>query len=134
MSMRMVICPRCGLLYAPRIPPRAQLERAYAASGYDSTEEAHYAAASYAEAIRHRLGTVPEPRNALEIGTGNGALLGHLRVMGFTELVGLEPSIAAVGAAHPDLQPLIRVESFDPARLPRAHFSLVIANQTIEHV
>jgi SAM-dependent methyltransferase len=134
MRLRLVICPSCELLYAPRIPDRERLARAYEATGYEGAEEAGYAAASYAEAIRRRLRDFPEARSALEIGTGNGALLKHLRALGFAQAIGIEPSIEAVRAAEPEVAPLIRVESFDPARLPIAEFSLVIANQTLEHV
>jgi SAM-dependent methyltransferase len=134
MSLAMVVCPRCELLYAPRIPRHERLEREYAETGYDGAEEAGFAAASYAKALRGRLAEMPDRQSVLEIGTGNGALLGHLRAMEFAEVIGIEPSIAAAHDAAPEIRPLIRVESFDATRLPSAHFSLVIANQTIEHV
>jgi SAM-dependent methyltransferase len=134
MSLAMVVCPRCELLYAPRIPRRERLDREYADTGYDGAEEARFAAANYAEALRGRLADLPDRQSVLEIGTGNGALLGHLSTMGFAEVIGIEPSIAAADEAAPEMRPLIRVESFDATRLPSTHFSLVIANQTIEHV
>ena len=135
MTLRMVICPGCGLLYAPRVPPTSELAQAYADTEYDSPTEARHAAASYAEALRGRFGGLPGDRGAaLEIGTGNGALLGHLRAMGFTEVTGIEPSRAAADSAAPAVRPMIRVESFDGASLPRAHYSLIVANQTLEHV
>jgi SAM-dependent methyltransferase len=121
-------------LYAPQVPSTGYLERAYADTGFDGAGEARYAAASYAEALRARLAELPDRQSALEIGTGNGALLAHLRAMGFAEVLGLEPSIAAVRDAAPETRPLIRLGSFDPSALPASHFSLVVANQTIEHV
>jgi SAM-dependent methyltransferase len=139
MSLRMVVCPCCELLYAPRVPARHVLADAYAAAGYDSDAEARYAAASYAEALRGRLELLPDRASVLEIGAGNGALLEHLRALGFEQLVGIEPSRAAAQSAVPEVRALIRVESFDPTHLPsehlpRAHFTLIIANQTLEHV
>jgi len=134
MTLRMVVCPRCELLYAPRIPQRERLEQEYAETAYDGAEEGRFAAASYAQALRRRLDAIPAPRTALEIGSGDGAFLGELRSLGFVELVGIEPSLAAVRAALPDIRSCIRVESFEAARLPTAHFSLIVANQTIEHV
>jgi SAM-dependent methyltransferase len=134
MSLRMVVCPTCELLYAPRIPSAAFLARAYADTGYDSDAEARYAAASYAEALAGCMGRLPDRASALEVGAGNGALLLHLRALGFERLIGIEPSRDAAQSAAPDLRDLIRVESFDPARLPKAHFSLIIANQTLEHI
>jgi SAM-dependent methyltransferase len=44
------------------------------------------------------------------------------------------PSRAAAQAAAPAVRPWIRIESFDAARFPAAHFTLIIANQTLEHV
>lgn len=134
MSLRMVICPQCDLLYAPRVPAREALARAYAESDYDSGTEAECAADSYAAALRERLGRLGADGAALEIGTGNGALLGHLRAMGFTEVTGIEPSRAAADCASPEVRRLIRVEPFDPELLAQAHYALVIANQTLEHV
>jgi SAM-dependent methyltransferase len=116
------------------VPPPEELERAYAGAGFDGAGEARHAAASYAEALRARLTELPDRQSALEIGTGNGALLVHLRAMGFAEVIGIEPSIAAVRDAASETRPLIRVGSFDPSGLPASHFSLLIANQTIEHV
>ena len=134
MSLRMVVCPVCDLLYAPHVPSADFLANAYADTGYDSSAEADYAAADYAAALSSSLGQLPDRASALEIGAGNGALLAHLRALGFGELVGVEPSRKAAESTAADLRALIRVESFDPGRLPPAHFTLVIANQTLEHV
>jgi SAM-dependent methyltransferase len=137
-NLRLVVCPGCDLLYAPCVPPRTFLASAYAGASYDSDTEARCAAASYAAAIAARLPRLALRDSALEIGTGNGALLEALDEMGFAEVVGFEPSAAAVAAAPPATRARIRVAPFDPcalpADLPRGHFSLLIANQTLEHV
>ena len=134
MSLRMVVCPGCELLYAPRVPSSSFLAGAYAETEYDSDAEARYAAASYAESLHGLLERLPDRDSALEIGAGNGSFLAHLRQMGFAQVTGIEPSRNAANAATPDLRPLIRIESFDAAKLPHAHFSLIVANQTLEHV
>ena len=134
MRLRMVVCPGCDLLYAPRIPSSSFLEGAYAETEYDSDMEAQYAAASYAESLRSLLERLPDRDNALEIGSGNGALLAHLRQMGFASVTGIEPSAHAANAAPPELRDSIRVESFDAAKLSHLRFSLVITNQTLEHI
>jgi hypothetical protein len=72
MSLRMVVCPGCDLLYAPRVPSRSFLDNAYAETEYDSDLEARYAAASYAESLRGLLERLPDRDSALEIGSGNG--------------------------------------------------------------
>jgi SAM-dependent methyltransferase len=134
MNLRMVVCPACDLLYAPRVPSADFLAGAYANTGYDSNDEAGHAAATYAEALRHWLDRLPDHASVLEIGTGNGALLAHLRALGFEQVLGIEPSREAAQSAPYDLRPLIRVESFDATRLPAAHFTLIIANQLLEHI
>ena len=134
MRLTMVVCPSCDLLYAPRVPPPEFLAHAYAEAGYDTDAEARHAADSYADALRGRLDTLPDRASALEIGAGNGAFLERLRALGFSELVGIEPSREAARSAPADLRPSIRIECFDPGSLPAAHFTLVIVNQTIEHV
>ncbi|MGA2399387.1 MAG: class I SAM-dependent methyltransferase [Steroidobacteraceae bacterium] len=134
MRLRMVVCPTCDLLYAPRVPRPESLARAYAEAGYDTDAEARHAADSYAGALRGRLDSLPDRASALEIGAGNGALLERLRTLGFAELVGIEPSREAARSAPAALRSSIRIECFDPGSLPAAYFTLVIVNQTIEHV
>src|SRR5579883_762809 len=136
--LRMVVCPVCDLLYAPAAPPAQFLAQAYERADYGSDGEARHAAASYARAIAARLEGLPRPLRALEIGTGNGALLELLSALGFEEVLGFEPSAAAAACASPEVRSRIRVEPFDASRaaavLPPGHFSIVIANQTLEHV
>lgn len=134
MSLRMVVCPGCDLLYAPRIPSSSFLADAYSETEYDSNAEACYAAVSYAESLRALLARLPDLDSALEIGAGNGSFLTQLRQLGFAELTGIEPSGKAANAAAPDVRSLIRIETFDASKLPCAHFSLIVVNQTMEHV
>jgi SAM-dependent methyltransferase len=134
MRLKLVVCPSCDLLYAPQVPSADSLGQAYANAGYDTDAEARHAADNYADALRSRLDALPDRVSALEIGAGNGALLERLRTLGFTELVGIEPSREAAGSASDEIRHSIRVESFDPGSLPTAHFTLVVVNQTIEHV
>lgn len=137
-SLRLVVCPTCALLYAPAAPPAAFLARAYGEAAFEGEEEARCASESYTAAIRARLDRLPRPLRALDIGCGNGALLAALVALGFEEVVGFEPSAAAAAAAAPELRRRIRVAPFDPrsvgAELPRGSFALVVANQTLEHV
>ena len=134
MSLRMVVCQSCELLYAPRIPSAAFLARAYGDTGYDSDAEGKFAAASYAAALRGYIERLPNRLSALNIGAGNGAFLAELRSFGFSDLIGIEPSSDAAKAAPADLRPLIRVETFDPTHLTEGHFSLIVANQLLEHI
>ena len=135
MNLRLVQCPACDLLYAPRIPSIEFLRSAYRSAGYDSEEEARFAAESYARAVdEYILPRLPDRSGALEVGAGNGAFLARLRAAGFDNVVGVEPSAEAVNAASPDVKPLLRLETFDAARHAAASYSVVAAFQTLEHI
>ncbi len=132
MSLRMVVCPGCDLLYAPRVPSAEYLAARLCRDGLRQRRRS--ALRGGRATPRHcapRLGRAARPESALEIGTGNGALLAHLRALGFAEVLGIEPSLAAVGFGG------ARCAAADPRRelrseraCPQSHFSLIIANQT----
>ena len=116
MNLRMVVCPRCELLYAPRVPEssgaRPGLCRHRATTAPRRRE---FAAASYAQALRRTARRTAGSRGALDIGAGNGALLEHLGALGFAEVVGVEPSIGRRRTRRPRrFGRMIRVERFDP--------------------
>lgn len=134
MSHHMVRCPACDLVYADVPPDEQSLADAYHAAAYDSSEEAEDAAAAYAEAVEPLLAPLPQRAAALEIGTGTGVFLEHLRRAGFSALLGVEPSLAALEAAAPHrrawLQPgVFREQDFEPAS-----FDLICCFMTMEHV
>lgn len=134
MRLRLVQCPVCDLAYASPIPSRDALARAYDNAAFDSAEEARYAAATYAHELRDVIARLPERCGALDIGTGEGAFLGQLQKLGFTEIGGVEPSRAPIEAAALDVQPLIEHGVFRPDIREPESLSLVTCFQTIEHV
>lgn len=134
MNLRMVRCPCCELLYAPDVPNDEFLATAYRDTGYESAEEAEFAAESYAAGLARVIGHVPDRDAALEIGSGNGAFLSHLKAAGFRRVVGIEPSVQAVASAPVDVRGWIRLEPFDAARHQPGEYSLVVAFQTLEHI
>ena len=98
MCHQMVHCPACDLVYVDSPPAVEVLAEAYHVAEYDSTEEANDAARAYARAITPVLRQLTRREVALEIGTGTGVFLEHLAAAGFRELVGVEPSTAAIAA------------------------------------
>jgi SAM-dependent methyltransferase len=129
MSHRLVMCPACDLVYVEEPPADDELARAYHTADYDSADEANDAASAYISAIRPVLGKLSRKDAALEIGTGTGIFLEHLSRAGFTTLVGVEPSAAAVAAAPPDRRAWITTGMFDEAA-----FDLICCFMTMEHV
>jgi SAM-dependent methyltransferase len=134
MHLRLLECPTCSVLYAsPALAPEF-LAEAYKEAAYDSSEEARFAAASYAARLPSILEALGERDVALEIGAGNGAFLRYLRDAGFRQVIGIEPSSDAADAADEDIRPLIRVGVFRPLEFQEESIGLVGCFQTIEHV
>ena len=70
----------------------------------------------------------------MEIGTGTGIFLEHLAGAGFAELIGVEPSSAAIAAAPPHRRSWIREAIFDERDFAPASFDLICCFMTMEHV
>ena len=84
MSLELVRCLDCSLVYAPYPESSARLAELYAEADYDSSDEADAAAATYARELAKLPGFDRVPReSACDIGAGNGALLTHFAEMGF---------------------------------------------------
>ena len=134
MCHRLVQCPNCDLVYADQPPDEGELAHAYHAANYDSSEEANDAAAAYIKAIQPTLGMLARHQSALEIGAGNGIFLEHLSREGFTELVGIEPSPAAIADAPEYRRAWIREGMFEEINFVPASFDLICCFMTMEHV
>jgi SAM-dependent methyltransferase len=135
MHLTLVECPGCHLLYASPALTDSFLANAYGEASYDSPEEAQYAARTYAaELPRIMKRGFPVSGTALEVGSGNGAFLPYLQKAGFVSVIGVEPSLAAVNQAAPDVRPLIRLGMFNPDDFAAGSLSLFACFQTIEHV
>lgn len=134
MCYRLVQCPGCDLVYADQPPGDDELARAYHVASYDSSEEASEAAASYSCAILPALRALARRQSALEIGAGTGIFLECLSREGFTELVGVEPSSAAIAAAPEYRQAWIREGMFEEKDFAPESFDLICCFMTMEHV
>jgi SAM-dependent methyltransferase len=134
MNLNLVQCLKCDLVYADEPPSQDDLARAYHVADYDSAEEADDAAATYMRAMQPLLNALPRRESALEIGTGAGALLEHLAQQGFTELVGVEPSAAAIAAAPRHRRAWICEGVFEEQNFTPESFDLICCFMTMEHV
>jgi SAM-dependent methyltransferase len=134
MNLELVQCQNCDLVYANDPPTRDDLARAYHVADYDSAAEADDAASAYIRAMRRVLEALPHRESALEIGTGTGVLLEHLAQQGFTKLVGVEPSAAAIAAAPQHRRSWIREGVFEEQDFDAESFDLVCCFMTMEHV
>ena len=134
MCHQLVQCTNCGLVYADQPPGEDELAHAYHVAEYDSSEEANDAAASYVRAIKPTLAALARRQSALEIGTGTGIFLECLSREGFTKLVGVEPSSAAIAAAPEYRRAWIREGMFDEKDFAPESFDLICCFMTMEHV
>jgi 2-polyprenyl-3-methyl-5-hydroxy-6-metoxy-1,4-benzoquinol methylase len=134
MRLRLVRCESCGLVYAPTLPSPGQLHCAYAEASYDSSEEAHCAARTYARILASHLEKEHLRGAAVDIGAGNGALLPLLRQLGFATVVGIEPSRAAIAAAPREYLAHMREGMFAPEMIADIKPSLIVSCMTLEHV
>lgn len=134
MHHRLVVCDRCDLLYASPAPTPESLVEAYEQADYDSAEESRYASATYGNLLMEMVGRAAVATPALDIGTGDGAFLAALAALGIDDATGVEPSLAPVASAPPDVRGKIRAGAFRVEDFPPGHFGLVTSFQTLEHV
>jgi SAM-dependent methyltransferase len=134
MSYRLLRCATCCTVYAAAAPSSEALAAAYSKAGYDSAEEAILAADTYEAVLRPVTVRLPQRARAFEIGTGTGVFLERLRAAGFADVVGVEPSKAAIEAAEAKIRPFIREGIFAGKEFPRESFDLICCFQTLEHV
>jgi SAM-dependent methyltransferase len=134
MHLSLVECPACELLYASPALTADFLAGAYEEASYDSTEEAQYAARTYAGELPRIVERIEELGTALEVGSGNGAFLAYLQGAGFRTVIGVEPSVAAAEKASAEVRGLIRLGMFDAKDFAQGSLSLFACFQTIEHV
>lgn len=134
MSHRLVRCSTCDLIFVSHPPEQSELADAYHVSEYDTSEEANDAAQSYIKAIQPILSKLKTKVKVLEIGSGTGIFLELLKADGFKELIGVEPSSAAIAAAPEYRRKWLREEMFDESAFEPASFDLICCFMTMEHV
>jgi SAM-dependent methyltransferase len=134
MCHRLVRCLNCELIYASNPPLQDDLAHAYHIAEYDSSEEANAAALSYMKAISPILSKLETKVSALEIGAGTGVFLEFLKNDGFKEVIGVEPSAAAIFAAPESRRKWLQMGIFEDSVFEPEKFDLICCFMTMEHV
>lgn len=134
MAHRLVQCPLCDLVYANQPPSEDELARAYHVADYNSAEEAGDAATAYMQAMQPTLHKLVPKHAALEIGTGTGVLLEELNRAGFDDVMGIEPSVAAIAVAPEHRKAWIREGIFVEGDFRPESLDLICCFMTMEHV
>jgi 2-polyprenyl-3-methyl-5-hydroxy-6-metoxy-1,4-benzoquinol methylase len=134
MHSRMVECNSCGMLYANPVLRPEILAGAYKDASFESGAESWLAAVTYRTLLEPHLTALPSRRSALDIGAGDGAFVEELLALGFTEVIGVEPSIAPIEAAKPAIRGYLKCGIFAADQFAAASLDLITCFQVIEHV
>ncbi len=134
MCLRLTRCKDCDLVYAPTPPTYDALLTAYSEAAFDSGIEAKAAALSYSKALIPYINNLTGRSAAVDVGAGSGPLLPWLCEQGFSEVIGIEPSRAAIDAAPLSVKPMLREGMFKPAMLADVKPSLICSFMTLEHL
>lgn len=134
MCLRLVRCTTCDLVYAPSPPTGDFLHAAYADADFDSAPEASAAARTYAGVLAPYVQGLAGRHAAVDVGAGSGPLLPWLQEQGFSPVIGIEPSRAAIDAASPAVRQLLREGVFSADMLEGESPSLICSFMTLEHL
>jgi SAM-dependent methyltransferase len=134
MCHEMVRCKKCDLVYVSKPPDIDKLEMAYHDANFDSATEAHDAAATYCANIQSTLKEIGLNAKILEIGSGSGDFLLSLKNIGYKNIVGIEPSLAAIDAANKDIKKNLIHGVFNKNNFDSSQFDLICCFMTLEHV
>lgn len=134
MCHRLVRCESCNLVYAVSPPSKSFLSSAYETASYDSTEEAQCAADTYASYLKKYIEKSGVRHGAADIGAGSGPFLPWLVSVGYSPVIGVEPSRAAVQAAPDSVRSMLKIGMFEPEMLSAEKVGLVCSFMTLEHI
>jgi 2-polyprenyl-3-methyl-5-hydroxy-6-metoxy-1,4-benzoquinol methylase len=134
MNHRLVRCKACDLVYVSNPPGQDELAVAYHQADYDSSQVADDAAISYIRALEPVFSRLKYKTTALEIGAGTGVLLDHLQSKGFSDLIGVEPSTAAIEAAPAHRKKWLKEGIFHENEFKPNSIDLICCFMTMEHV
>jgi SAM-dependent methyltransferase len=132
---RILRCATCSLVFSSPVLSQKRLQELYGESTITYTKEIANITRSYARHLQPYINSIPNRATALEIGCGSGFFLEWLKTIGFCNLIGFEPSAAAVSDAPGWLRPNIRQiffeqdESFKPGSV-----DLICSFQTLDHL
>jgi SAM-dependent methyltransferase len=134
MCLRLVKCNICDLVYAPEPPSQSFLHKVYGDADYDSGDEAIYAARTYAKELSKYIQLSPNRNVAIDVGAGSGPFLPWLCEQGYSEVIGVEPSKAAIDAAPDEIKPMLVNDIFNSDLVSGKKISLACSFMTLEHI
>lgn len=131
---RIVECNRCGLIYSNPVLPFETIRRLYRHSPFIQEAQLESMVRDYQDQVKAILPLLGRRDRLLEIGCASGFFLQAALTMGFKEVVGVEPGLAAVERADPSIRSRIVNALFHADLFPPESFDLVCCFQVLDHL
>jgi len=131
---RMVRCDACGLVRSDPTADLSTLTSLYRQSAFTYEAEVANLRATYQRYLRRALHYARQRRALLEIGCGTGFVLEEALALGVPHFRGVEPSVAAVELATPEVKPQIVCEMMRPGLFEPEQFDVVCMFQVLDHI
>jgi SAM-dependent methyltransferase len=134
MHPRLVDCADCGMLYANPVLSAGTLSNLYQAAAFDSQEESRLASFVYKRMLEKHCANLPDRQEAIDIGAGDGAFCERLVELGFSNVIGVEPSAAPIAAAQPGTRAMLAHKPFRAEDFTPGSASVISCFQVLEHL
>jgi SAM-dependent methyltransferase len=131
---RMVRCATCGLVRSDPIADPNILREIYRNSVGNYDLEIDMLKKNYGCLLEDLAQYGVRKGSFLEIGCGTGFLLEEALARGYTDVHGVEPSLAAVARAAPLIRPNIVCDILRPGLFEREQFDVVCMFQVFDHI
>jgi SAM-dependent methyltransferase len=128
-----VRCSSCGLLRSDPVLD-VNLSQLYEESTFDYSTEVNGLKKTYLGLVKKALGNQVATKSIFEVGGGNGFFLEAAKDYGFKKIAGIEPSLAAIGAARDDVKPHLIASMMTGSVLPKGVFQVGVMFHTLDHL
>ena len=131
---RIVKCRACGLVRSDPTADAEMVAAIYSRSGPDESDETENLVRTYGRYLAQAAQLLERRESLLEIGCGSGFLLEEALRQGWSDVHGIEPSLAAASKAAPRIRERIRVGVLESGVFPAESFDLICLFQVLDHL
>lgn len=131
---RIVKCNTCGLVRSDPIVAPEVLTNLYMQSTFDYVDEVPNLKRTYGHYLAKLNKHGGKKSSLLEIGCGNGFFMEEALRHGYNNVRGVEPSIAAVAKANPEVRQHIIRDIMRPGLFEPEEFDVICMFQVLDHI
>lgn len=132
---QIVKCNNCKLIRSNPVVSESMINSLYAQSKFIFSDEAPYAARTYARLLKRLMYKYDiKLKNLLEIGCSSGFFLDEALSIGFNDVVGFEPSTDCYQRARKHIRGRIINDIYKPELLGNKKFDLVCSFHVFDHL